>query len=176
MFAILVTDFYEFPEERGIIIRSLSDFTLVVGSVAYKEIYIYFPSTSFKIVLPASSGVGFVECVADTYVAYGCGAPHFPAVAVSNAISLVASNYVLTLSFPDCGTSCHTVTVNYLQIGVPHPDSGSITLTIPCGGAFPHIHTITLSPDLTFALLNYQLQFVDCCGDLWVPGINATNY
>lgn len=175
-FDIIVTDFTEFPTERVVSINTFSDFTSSIGTTAYKLIYMPTHSTSFRIITRASSIGGYRVCYPDTYVAYGCGAPHYPFVAPSNAITESLGIYILTLSFPDCGVTCHTVTVNYLQIGVPHPDSGSITLTIPCGGAFPHIHTITLSPDLTFSALNYQLQFVDCCGDLWVPGVNATNY
>lgn len=146
-----------------LLITSLSGFTTVVGTTATKTIYL--ASNHCSVTITDGNGC---SCFSVSMV-FSCIAPRFPAVIPQ--IVKVGSNWFIELVFPNCGTTCHTFTVNYLQTNVDTrseiPDAGTHTVTLNCASAFPLTVLIPLNPSITLStegIESYMVQLTDCCG------------
>ncbi len=145
-------------------INSLADLTLISGTTYSLNVHLYSNNATYKILKQDDT-----ICTPPTYLLYNCNAPVWTAIQLLK----IASVWVMRLTFSSCGTSCHTFTVNYVQnyLSVFPGDSGSATITVPCGGSFPYTFDISLSPVTTYCsdpgvgpCIAYLYSVDDCCG------------
>ena len=146
-----------------LLITSIAGFTTVVGTTATKTIFL--ASNHCSVSIADSEGC---TCFSESLV-FSCTAPAFPTV--TPAIVSSGGHWYIELVFPNCGTTCHSFTVNYLQTNVnlrdSVPDAGTYNVVLDCGDTFPKTILIELDPGVTLSIdgvRSYMVQLTDCCG------------
>lgn len=160
-------------------INSLSDFTSNDGTDYTKSFVIGGAGALYYQVRLLDGTI----CI-DGHALYECTPPIFCTLASGNKGYIIITNvdcteFALVISVFNCGTSCNTYTVNYLQINSllsGDPDSGSFSATADCTN-YPlcTLNQRVLAPNLDFVgfdgcdgePLRYSVTIIDCCGNTY---------
>lgn len=169
-------------------INSLSDFTSNVGDIYTKKFIIGGVGDLYYRIELADGTI----CV-DGYISYECEPVTLGITTDGKHFYLLNSNpvtclgtWTLQLIVDECGVTCNTYTVNYLQVnalvsGVP--DSGTYSATASCVNS-PAItlNPYTVSPNLDIVGFDgcdgitpiYNVTYTDCCGNSFTETIEYT--
>lgn len=162
------------PAERIIPILSIGSFTSNVGDIYTKSILLSRDSCRYSIV--RSDGV---ICKPVTNIGFDCEAPDFPTVGgivptgpvhtiTGVLVQITPGNWVFRMVFPDCGITCHVMSVRlaqYYTLPGWTPDASFTNIVIDCSWSFPYtydlpIHPVPYIPSIP---LTYGFQMTNCC-------------
>jgi len=147
----------------SLVLSSLSEFTSHVGTDYTIKIHLFSDHATFNFI-----NGGGVTCNATAFsLVYSCSPALMPVISIFK----VGPVYKLRAIFPDCGSTCHDFTINYLQnyyYGGP-ADAGSVAVALDCGDVYPFTVDTVLSPSPSFYTgdpnkVAYFVHITDCCG------------
>lgn len=150
-------------------INSLLEFTSHIGSTYTKTFLIGgAPGISYNVSL-----VNGTLCTSGN-ATYICDSPILHAYTLSTRNG--SGHIYLDIEYVGCGSTCHTVTWNYLQTspasGSFLPEAGTIIHTVSCAG-LPNTYSIEVHPNCNTSGgspcsgpidVKYRFQYIDCCG------------
>jgi len=141
-------------------INSLADFTSHTGDIYTKRIQ-FLPSPDFFYEVRLTDNT---FCRSET-IHYNCDGPHLQ-TGLLEQFPANSGNYRIALTFNHCGDTCHTVTVNYLQLAPIGGtlDAGSLVQTISCPAPYTFYIPVTPANTAPGATLSYKITTTDCCG------------
>lgn len=147
----------------SVTVNNLTDFDSNAGSIYDKTIWIGGDTTSISYSIDLVSGT---HCASGN-IAPACVGSTFSALSLTP--DTLSGQYILSFQYDTCGSPCHNMSWNYLQVAPAHvgfvPDAGSFTDTVTCSG-LPHVRNFYLSPTgVEFNdTLTYNFSATDCCG------------
>jgi len=98
--------------------------------------------------------------------AAACDGPEYTSIILRKTAGL----YYIDITFPDCGTDCHSFSWQAVQVGPFASGLGYSTgainsVNVPCGGGFPYTYTLQAFPNITGldGQINFSVLFTNCC-------------
>jgi hypothetical protein len=143
---------------RSFTISSLSDLTLVSGSIYELTSFVVGPNITLQIQMDG------MVCVAPVEFHYLCTPPLMPDEVV--LLRNMDGSHSLQLTFPAAGVSCTNMTINWLQDMFLSPDAGSTIVNLTGSLIYPNVVTIPVDPTILVegAEITYTVTVTDCCG------------